>query len=165
MNEKNLPPLIFRFLSLRTLLLVIYPLYLSLQNYAVLGSTIKIIIIFFFKKKRKRKEIGGGSSHPHGQSRGGRTTPMAKGWSDHPQKAKKKKTKNKKKKKGECVLGFWGWFGHPQKPKTFLYLFIIFWHFGVAGPPPQALGSGLATPKSPKAILSLSLSLSLSSAF
>jgi hypothetical protein len=85
-----------------------------------------------------------GWSHPHGQSRGGQATPMAKGVVRPPPKAQKKK-KKKKRSMGFGLLGVagpplraWGWIRPP--PTAGL---------GVVEPPPWPKGwSG--NPQKPK---------------
>jgi hypothetical protein len=150
--------LIFRFLSLRTLLLVFCPLYphskttsFWAQNSVIL--TIKIIYLFFKKKIRKRKIL---KEEEEEENQGwlqpllGRTTPfLAKGWLEPPPRPVWGTTpmakgvvqpplKGKKKKKmdfrllrvaGPLPRAPWRWFGHPKKLKTFFFL-----PFGVAEP-------------------------------
>jgi hypothetical protein len=98
----------------------------------------------------------GGWSHPHGQSGGGRTIPMAKGVVRPPPKGQKKKK----------ILSFWlgwlrpppivgmgvteatpspwWWSGHLQKPKTLFFSF-FFWPFGGGRTTTLAMEGGSTT--------------------
>jgi hypothetical protein len=96
---------------------------------------IKIIIIFFFKKKKRKSGVA--SATPTVGLGVVEQPPWPRGWSGHPQKAKKEEEEEKR-----MGFGFLGWPNYPQGPGGSHPLRPVWGWL-------QALGGGSTIPKNP----------------